>query len=80
MGIVASRDRSRKLTIKSTRGTFVLHLARLLGLGDERLNMCVRGSVTSRMPANPKESRDEQRVQKDDVEVRLLTKSVSESN
>ena len=28
---------------KSTRGTFVLHLARLLGFGDEQSTWCVHG-------------------------------------
>ena len=41
MGIIVSRDNSRKLTRKSTRGIFVLHLAKLLGLGDERLGAYV---------------------------------------
>ena len=40
-----SRDDSRELTRKSTRGIFVLHLAGLLILGDGRLTWCVRGSV-----------------------------------
>ena len=40
-----SRDGSRELTRKSTRGIFVLQLARLLGLGDERLTWCVPGSM-----------------------------------
>ena len=40
-----SRDDSRELTRKSTLGIFVLHLAGLLRLRDERLTWCVRGSV-----------------------------------
>ena len=40
-----SRDDSRELTRKSTRGIFDLHLTGLLGLGDERLTWCVRGLV-----------------------------------
>ena len=45
LGIVASRDDSRELTRKSTRGIFVLHFAGLLELRDERLTWYVRGSV-----------------------------------
>ena len=45
LGIVVSLDDSRELIRKSTRGIFVLHLAGLLRLGDERLFWCVRGSV-----------------------------------
>ena len=57
-----SRDYSRELTRKSTRGTFVLHLARLLRLRDERLlgayvDQC-RDSVTSKRQFSPKESRE----------------------
>ena len=41
-----SGDDSRELTRKTTRGKFVLHLARLLELGDERLSWCVHELVT----------------------------------
>ena len=40
-----SQDDSRELTRKSTRGILVIHLAGSLGLEDERLTWCVRGSV-----------------------------------
>ena len=40
-----SQDNSRELTGKSTRGIHVIHLARSLGLEDERLTWCVNGSV-----------------------------------
>ena len=57
-----SRDDSRELTRKSTRGIFVRQLVRLLELGDERLTWCVRGSVPrlgdSRGAGQPKESRE----------------------
>ena len=49
-----SQDDSRVLTRKSTRGIRVIHLVASLGLRDERLTWCVRGSVQ----ANPKESRE----------------------
>ena len=41
-----SRDNSRELTRKSTRGIFVLHLAGLFELGDEQLTWCVRVSFS----------------------------------
>ena len=40
-----SQDDSRELTRKSTLGIRVIHLARSLGLGDERLTWCMRGLV-----------------------------------
>ena len=57
-----SQDDSRELTRKSTRGILILHLAGSLGLGDEPLTLCVRGSVPrlgdSRGAGQPKESRE----------------------
>ena len=40
-----SQDDSRELTRKSTRGIRVIHLGGSLGLADEQLTWCVRGSV-----------------------------------
>ena len=40
-----SQDDSRELTRESTRGILVIHLEGSLGLEDERLTWCVRGSV-----------------------------------
>ena len=40
-----SQDDSRELTRKSTRGILVLHLVDPLGLRDERLTWCMRGSL-----------------------------------
>ena len=40
-----SRDDSRELTRKSARVILVLHLVGLLGLENERLTRCVRGSM-----------------------------------
>ena len=45
IGNRSERDDSRELTRKSSQGTFVLHLAGLLGLVDKRLTWCVRGLV-----------------------------------
>ena len=56
-----SRDNSRELTRKSTQGIFLLHLARLLILGDKQLGACVGQWGDSETPeghANPKESRE----------------------
>ena len=57
-----SQDDSRELTRKSTRGIFVRHLARSLGLeASDLLSAFVdrcRDSVTQEGQANPKESRE----------------------
>ena len=94
-----SWDDSKELNRKSTRGIFVLHLARLFGLKDEQLTWCIHGSVPRlgdfRGQDNPKESREQHEelwevggggdgmsegVPKDGSEIRLLTKTMSESD